>query len=153
MRFTSTTLIRSGIILGIIGLILVSSLFGDDEVKARVAVVRFSNDTGSPSYDAACKAATDTLTMTLRQLGRYQVQSFDEANSTAEGLRTMAEAQQLDFIMYGTISQKAGTGLPVGFPSLIAPKERQRFHGRTKRQEYWTSLMWPMISWYLSLNR
>ena len=106
MRFTSTTLIRSGIILGIIGLILVSSLFGDDEVKARVAVVRFSNDTGSPSYDAACKAATDTLTMTLRQLGRYQVQSFDEANSTAEGLRTMAEAQQLDFIMYGTISQK-----------------------------------------------
>ena len=49
--------------------------------------------------------------MTLRQLGRYQVQSFDEANSTAEGLRTMAEAQQLDFIMYGTISQKSGDGI------------------------------------------
>jgi TPR repeat protein len=81
------------------------SLFGEDATTAHVAVVRFANETGLVSYDAACKAATDTLVMTLSQLGRYRVQSEDTVGSGEDALRAMAEEQQLDFIMYGAMSK------------------------------------------------
>ena len=35
-----------------------SSAFADDAAKAHVAVIRFSNETGSASYDASCRSAT-----------------------------------------------------------------------------------------------
>ena len=47
--------------------------FGQQGANAHVAVLRFANETSSTSYDAACKAATDTLVLTLTQLGRYRV--------------------------------------------------------------------------------
>ncbi|MGA2548453.1 MAG: hypothetical protein ABSF43_18075, partial [Rectinemataceae bacterium] len=58
-----------------------SFVFGQEGANAHVAVLRFANETSSASYDAACKAATDTLVLTLTQLGRYRVQSEDASGS------------------------------------------------------------------------
>jgi hypothetical protein len=88
-----------------------SSIFSQDAPMAHVAVVQFSNQTGSASYDAACKAATDTLFLTLRQLGRYRVQSEDTAGSGEDALRAMAEEKRLDFIMYGKMSKGKSGGI------------------------------------------
>jgi hypothetical protein len=88
-----------------------SFIFGQGAPLAHVAVVQFSNQTGSASYDAACKAATDTLFLTLRQLGRYRVQSEDNAGSGEDALRAMAEERRLDFIIYGKMSKGAAGGI------------------------------------------
>lgn len=79
------------------------------DAKPHVAVVVFVNNTEASSYDAACKAATDTLVSTLGELGRYRVQTLDKANGGEDALRAMAEAQQLDFVMYGKLA-KSGSG-------------------------------------------
>jgi hypothetical protein len=84
---------------------------GEDIAKAHVAVVVISNQTNSSSYDAACKAATDTLTLTLNQLGRYLVQSKDTVDSKEEALRALAAEQNLDFIMYGKMSKGTSGGI------------------------------------------
>ncbi|MGA2547682.1 MAG: hypothetical protein ABSF43_14110 [Rectinemataceae bacterium] len=77
-----------------------------------VAVVQFSNQTGSASYDAACKAATDTFFLTLRQLGRYRVQLEEKAAGVGEkALRAMAEERHLDFIIYGMMSKAGSVGI------------------------------------------
>jgi len=88
-----------------------SFIFGQGAPLAHVAVVQFSNQTGSASYDAACKAATDTLVLTLTQLGRYRVQSEDASGSGEEALRAMAEEKGLDFIMYGKMSAGESGGI------------------------------------------
>jgi hypothetical protein len=88
-----------------------SFILGQDAPMAHVAVVQFSNQTGSASYDAACKAATDTLLLTLRQLGRYRLQSEDGVGSGEEALRAMAEEKHLDFIMYGTMATAQSGGI------------------------------------------
>jgi hypothetical protein len=88
-----------------------SFIFSQDAPMAHVAVVQFSNQTGSASYDAACKATTDTLFLTLRQLGRYRVQSEDAAGSGEDALRAMAEEKRLDFIMYGKMSKGKSSGI------------------------------------------
>lgn len=87
------------------------SVIAEDMAKAHVAVVLFSNQTSSPSYDAACKAATDTLSMTLNQLGRYQVQSMDSVDNKENALRATATEQNLDFIMYGRMSKGDSGGI------------------------------------------
>ena len=78
--------------------------------KAHVAVVRIANDTGSSSYDAACKAATDTLALTLRELGKYEVRSDESLGSGGEeeALRAKAADEKLDFIMYGSMTSAGG---------------------------------------------
>jgi TolB-like protein len=83
--------------------------FGEDIPKPRIAVVRFANETGVSSYDAACKAATDTLLLTLTQLGRYRIQSEEGSGGGEDALRALAEEEQLDFIVYGSMS-KSGSG-------------------------------------------
>jgi hypothetical protein len=57
-----------------------SGAHAQEVFKAHVGVVRFSNETGSPGYDAACQAVTDTINLTLRQLGDYQLQSLDSSS-------------------------------------------------------------------------
>ena len=81
--------------------------------KAHVAVLRIANGTGSGSYDAACKAATDTLTLTLREVGAYAVQSDEGASAgiSEEGLRAMAAEEKLDFIVYGSMAAASGGGI------------------------------------------
>jgi hypothetical protein len=100
---------------GVLFIMLLASVptaaFSEDETKAHVAVVQFSNQTNSASYDAACKAATDTLLLTLQQLGRYRVQSLDTAGSGEDALRAMAEEQHLDFIIYGKLSKPEAGGI------------------------------------------
>jgi hypothetical protein len=86
-------------------------IFGEDSPKAHVAVIRFTNETGVVSYDAACKAATDTLVLTLTQLGNYRVQSKEPTDSGEDALRTMAEEEQLDFIIYGKMSASGSGGI------------------------------------------
>ena len=88
-----------------------SFLIGQDASTAHVAVLRFANETSSSSYDAACKAATDTLVLTLQQLGRYRVQSEDASGRGDEALRAMAEEKHLDFIMYGKMSRGESGGI------------------------------------------
>ena len=83
----------------------------EDTTQAHVAVVQFANATNSSSYDAACTAATDTLVMTLRQMGHYSVQSEDVAGSGDDALRAMAEEQHLDFILYGRMSTSESGGI------------------------------------------
>jgi formylglycine-generating enzyme required for sulfatase activity len=85
--------------------------FGDDATKPHIAVVRFSNRTGINSYDAACVAATDTLVLTLTQLGRYRVQSEESAGKGEAEFRAMAVEKQLDFIIFGTMSKSASGGI------------------------------------------
>jgi hypothetical protein len=85
--------------------------FGDDASRAHVAVVEFSNETGSSSYDAACRSATETLILTLRQLGRYSVQSENSPVGGEEALRAMAADGRLDFIMQGKLSKPATGGI------------------------------------------
>jgi hypothetical protein len=81
------------------------SAHGEDATAAaRVAVLPFSNETGSAACDAACGAATETLALTLRQLERYVVQSEDKPSGGEAGLRALADDLNLDFIMYGTMS-------------------------------------------------
>jgi hypothetical protein len=87
------------------------SVVAEDMAKAHVAVVLFSNQTNSPSYDAACKAATETLSMTLNQLGRYRVQPMDSIDSKEDVLRAAAAEQNLDFIMYGSMSKGESGGI------------------------------------------
>jgi hypothetical protein len=79
--------------------------------KAHIAVSRLSNETGTASYDAACQAVTDTLLLTLRELGSYEVQAAEPRARGDEGLRAMAEERRLDFVMYGRMSQAAGGGI------------------------------------------
>ena len=81
------------------------------ESKPHIAVVLFSNQTNSPSYDAACKAATDTLTLTLNQLGRYLVQPEDTVDGNEDALRAKAAEQNFDFIMYGRMSKENSGGI------------------------------------------
>jgi hypothetical protein len=88
-----------------------SPVFAEDMAKAHVAVVSIANQTNSPSYDAACKAATDTLSMTLSQLGRYAVQPMDSIDGREDALRTAAVEQNLDFIMYGRMSKGDSGGI------------------------------------------
>lgn len=79
--------------------------YGEDAtIAAHVAVLPFSNETGSASYDAACGAATRTLALTLRQLEKYVVLSEDNPGGGEGGLRALANDLHLDFIMYGTMS-------------------------------------------------
>jgi hypothetical protein len=87
-----------------------SLVLGQDATMPHVAVARFSNQTGTASYDAACKAATDTVFLTLHQLGRYRVQLEEKTAGVGEdALRAMADALHLDFIIIGKMS-KAGSG-------------------------------------------
>lgn len=85
--------------------------FGDDASAAHVAVVEFANDTGSSSYDAACRSATDTLTLALRQLGRYSVQAEKSPGRGEDALRAMAVDRRLDFVMFGKLSKPASGGI------------------------------------------
>jgi TolB-like protein len=97
-----------GLLFALFAAAFAGSAFGQDAAKAHVAVVRFANKTDSSSYDAACKAATDTLFLTLSELGRYRVQTEDAAGSTDDALRAMAEDKHVDFIMYGKMAKSAG---------------------------------------------
>ena len=98
MMRASARRILAGVFLGLLA--LCGRTFGEDATKPHVAVVRFSNGTGVASYDAACKAATDTLALTLTELGRYRVQSEERSGSGEDALRALAEEEQLDFIIY-----------------------------------------------------
>ncbi len=90
-----------------------SPLFGQDAGKAHVAVVQFSNATGSDSYDVACSAATDTLVLTLRELGRYIVEPGETLapGGGDEGLHDVAEERNLDFVLYGRMSTPESGGI------------------------------------------
>jgi hypothetical protein len=100
-----------GVLLVILAAGVASFAFGQDTTTAHVAVLRFANETSSSSYDAACKAATDTLVLTLQQLGRYRLQSEEASGSGEEALRAMAEEKGLDFIMYGKMSTGESGGI------------------------------------------
>jgi hypothetical protein len=95
------------LVLALIAAGLAGTAYGQDAAKAHVGVMRFANETNSPSYDAACKAATDTLALTLQQLGRYLVQSEDASGGGEDALRALAEEQHLDFVMYGKMAKTA----------------------------------------------
>jgi hypothetical protein len=82
-----------------------SFVVGEDATSAHVAVVRFANGTSSTSYDAVCKAETDTLLLNLQQLGCYRVQSEDRVGSGEDALRAMAAEERLDYVIYGEISK------------------------------------------------
>jgi TolB-like protein len=83
----------------------------EDAAQAHVAVVQFANATNSSSYDAACTAATDTIVLTLTQLKRYRVQSEDQVDSGEAALRSLAEEQGFDYIVYGTMSNSESGGI------------------------------------------
>ncbi len=97
--------------MGFILLVGLSSPAFCQESKAHVAVVLFSNQTNSSSYDAACKAATNTLSLTLNQLGRYSVQAADTVGNGEDALRAMAAEQNFDFIMFGKLSKENSGGI------------------------------------------
>ena len=97
--------------MGLFLLVGLSSPVFCQESKPHIAVALFSNQTNSPSYDAACKAATDTLTLTLNQLGRYLVRPEDTVDSNEDALRAKAAEQNLDFIMYGKMSKENSGGI------------------------------------------
>jgi TolB-like protein len=88
-----------------------TTAFGQASAKPHVAVVGFSNQTGVTSYDAACKTVSDSLLLAFEQLGRYTVQSLTQEDCSESGLRTLAETQNLDFVVYGTMTKKTAGGI------------------------------------------
>ena len=92
-------------------LLISTPILCQDAAKAHVAIVRFSNDTGSSSFDAACMVATETLTLTMEQIGRYVVQSLEKSDSGETGLQALAETEHFDFIMYGSMSKLEAGGV------------------------------------------
>jgi hypothetical protein len=103
-----------------------------DAAQAHVGVIRFSNNTGSPSYDAVCAAATDTLTLALRQLRRYDVEPIDAADQGEAGLRALAEARRLDFVMYGSVSKGSAGGIVCSLAVFDRSKGKTAFSGSGK---------------------
>jgi hypothetical protein len=79
--------------------------FSDDgSPKPRIAVVRLSNDTGTPSYDAVCGAVTETVDLTLRLLGSFDVRRVDSLNgpnATAAGIGAWAAKNGADSVVFG----------------------------------------------------
>jgi hypothetical protein len=81
-----------------------------------LAVFRISNDTGNPSYEAACNAATDSLVITLRQLGFYELLPTEARGGTGDldSLRAWAESRNADYIVFGSIGSASGGRLACG---------------------------------------
>lgn len=92
-------------------LLISTPILCQESAKAHVAVVQLSNDTGSSSYNAACKTVTDTLVLPLQRIGSYSVRSVDRANQAESELRALAEVQNFDFILYRTMSAAASGGI------------------------------------------
>lgn len=74
-------------------------------LKLRIALYRFDNGTGAPAYDALCQTLDRSLSLTIRQLGLYELISAPAGARDAESLRAWAEAHRADYIMYGQITQ------------------------------------------------
>ena len=76
-------------------------------LKSRIALYRFDNGTGTPSYDALCQTLDRSLSLTIRQLGLYELITAPAGARDPEGLRAWAEAHRADYIMYGQVTQPA----------------------------------------------
>jgi TolB-like protein len=89
--------------------ITISAVCEPQVLQAHVAVLPIVNDTGVASYDAACATVTDTLTLTLRLLGRYDVVSVDDKafDSSDAALAARASNQNVDYFIHGSIGLSA----------------------------------------------
>jgi hypothetical protein len=97
-----------------LGTILLFTLIGQlacfaepTESKLRVAIFRFDNAVGSSSYEAVCQALSTSLSLTVAQLGLYDIIGADSSAGTRdkESLRAWAASHNADYIMYGLVSQ------------------------------------------------
>jgi len=73
--------------------------------RPRIAVLAFLNETGKPSYDAACEAATETLTLCLTSMNSYEFLPAPKGLARqGASLDAWAERNNVDTILYGSIS-------------------------------------------------
>ncbi len=75
----------------------------------RVAVVGFENATGSPSFDAACSAVTETLILTLRSIGTYDVEPVSDVRASGDdaGRAVLAVEHGSDYLIYGSMTSSS----------------------------------------------
>jgi len=82
----------------------------DDELKPRVGVATFADDTGEASTGLVCRAATDTLELTLRLMGSWRVEHVDAPDTSVAALAALAEAGGYDSIIVGSVGARPGRG-------------------------------------------
>ncbi|MEI6876486.1 MAG: hypothetical protein WCL50_15305, partial [Spirochaetota bacterium] len=93
--------------------------------KPHLAVLGFANETGSKSTDAATNAATDTILLTLHQLGLYELLPVAGAVARdVESLRAWAESHKADYVMFGRIGRGADSGFVCGLALFDRAKGR-----------------------------
>jgi TolB-like protein len=79
---------------------------------SRVAVAGYCNKTGDESFDIPAKTATDTLTLSLKLLNRYDVIAGGElpdepANRSDETFLEWSHRHNYDYVLYGSIEKTA----------------------------------------------
>ena len=79
-------------------------------VRPHVAIPGFTNKTGDSSFDTPSTTATDSLALTIRHLGSYEIVSSESAPPTAadKDLLAWCETESVDYVLYGSVSALKG---------------------------------------------
>ena len=89
-----------------------SASFAESTTDAlpHVAIAGFANATGDASFDTPCATATESLSLTIKRLGAYEIVSTDGLRSGATDAELLAWCQgaSADFILYGAIATAKG---------------------------------------------
>ena len=75
-----------------------------------VAIPGFANRTGDPSFDTPSTTATDSLALTIRLLGSYEIVSSESTppTTTDKDLLVWCETESVDYVLYGSITAPKG---------------------------------------------
>ncbi len=75
--------------------------------KARIAVVPLSNQSADANLDIVGHAVADTITLSLRLLGKYKVETMPglDSSATPEALKAFADSERLDSIVTGSVAK------------------------------------------------
>ena len=75
-----------------------------------VVIAGFANKTGDPSFDTPSTTATDSLALTIRLLGSYEIVASESAPPTGADKELLAwcETESVDYVLYGSITAPKG---------------------------------------------
>ena len=86
--------------------------FAETATAARphVAIPGFTNKTGDSSFDTPSTTATESLDLTIRLLGSYEIVSSVSAPpmATDKDLLAWCEIESVDYVLYGSVSALKG---------------------------------------------
>jgi len=78
--------------------------------RPHVAIPGFTNKTDDSSFDTPSTTATESLDLTIRLLGSYEIVSSESAPPTAadKDLLAWCETESVDYVLYGSVSALKG---------------------------------------------